>query len=261
MLIGATLIELVVMLVVPLVLAGALMGRLATTRRVLLWGAVMFVASQALRWPVMTVLVRYVPGLAPPALQFAVYVGVLALTAGLFEECGRYLGYRSAIPDARRWADGVTYGLGHGIAESVIMGLLVATTLGTMLALRDPGLAALLHLPPVTRPDVAAQMRDYRNTPWFVAILGGMERLNVICVHMCLAVIVLRAVTTDRRRWLLAAICLHAVFDAAAISALAKFGVIASEMLIAACATLALLVLLRMRPAGREEGQAVASSP
>ena len=252
--IGATLIELVLMLMVPLALARVLIPRLGTSWRVLRWGAATFVASQALRWPVLSGLTAMFianPAWAPAqAWLFAFNTSVLALTAGAFEECARYVGYKVAIPDARRWSEGVTYGLGHGVAEAIILGLLVATTFGTMLVLRDPALTAALHLTPVTDTAVATQLKEYWSTPWFVAILGGLERLNAICVHLCLAVIVLRAVTSGKKSWLLLAVALHAAFDFVAVWTLTRVGVVAAEMVIAAGATLALLVLLRMRPQG-----------
>ena len=49
----------------------------------------------------------------------AVIIG--GLTAGLFEECGRYLGFRFILPKELSWKNGLAYGLGHGGIEAIIL--------------------------------------------------------------------------------------------------------------------------------------------
>ncbi|SMO69773.1 Putative membrane peptidase family [Melghirimyces algeriensis] len=42
---------------------------------------------------------------------YAIYGG---LAAGLFEESGRFLGFRYLLKNHRGWKDGLSYGIGHG---------------------------------------------------------------------------------------------------------------------------------------------------
>lgn len=48
---------------------------------------------------------------------FAVLIG--GLSAGLFEEVGRYLGFRFLLNKKLSWKNGVAYGLGHGGIEAI----------------------------------------------------------------------------------------------------------------------------------------------
>src|SRR5512135_27806 len=57
---------------------------------------------------------------------------ILALTAGIFEEVGRYLGYRIFMRrEEKTWNKGVMYGLGHGGLESAVLigGLLLLSVI------------------------------------------------------------------------------------------------------------------------------------
>lgn len=45
---------------------------------------------------------------------------VMALITGIFEECGRYVVFRYAVPDLESWTDCVSYGIGHGTVELLL---------------------------------------------------------------------------------------------------------------------------------------------
>src|SRR5699024_7905221 len=48
-------------------------------------------------------------------LVYAIYA---SLAAGVFEEIGRFIGFRFLLKKFRSWKDGIAYGIGHGGIES-----------------------------------------------------------------------------------------------------------------------------------------------
>lgn len=263
MLVTATFAQIALMVAGPVVLGAFLVRRLGTRPRLLAWGAATFIAAQALRFPLLWALTHATQaGIlpAPPAaMAFGFNILVLSLTASLFEETARYVGYRFVLPDARDWSDAVTYGAGHGGIESIILGALVALTLANMTALAGADPDTLTHLDAGQRAVLTAQVSQYWASPWYMPLLGGIERAFAICLHMALAVIVLKAVVTRRLLWLVAAIAAHATANASAAVALQRSGPVAAELLLMVFAVLSLWLLYRLRP--DREAQPAADRP
>src|SRR5687768_15449301 len=66
-----------------------------------------------------------------------IWIVVLSFSAGLFEEGGRWLGYRWLFrPEERTWRPGIVYGLGHGGLESMVLiaGLATLSLVGLLVA-------------------------------------------------------------------------------------------------------------------------------
>lgn len=53
------------------------------------------------------------------SILFSIYG---ALAAGIFEEIGRFLAFKTILKDNHEWKDGLAYGLGHGGIEVIIIG-------------------------------------------------------------------------------------------------------------------------------------------
>ena len=49
------------------------------------------------------------------------YIIFLGITAGVFEECGRYMGFKLTLKKHRRFGDGVAFALGHGGIEALLI--------------------------------------------------------------------------------------------------------------------------------------------
>src|SRR5437868_2858479 len=104
-------------LLYPLVLAWEARRRLKVTWRYFLYGALIFFIFQVItRVP----LVTWLQSMLAPQLKASVplqfgWITALALTAGLFEEIGRYVGYRWLMRnDEKTWDKAIMYGIGHG---------------------------------------------------------------------------------------------------------------------------------------------------
>lgn len=244
------------MIAFPIGFAWLLVRRLATPASLLLAGAVAFLASQALRLPLLQALTAgFASGDLPtpdPAYLLAFNIAILALTAGLFEESARYLAYRHLIPRARSWNAAVTFGAGHGGMEAIVLGALMGMELAGMLALGTPGSAPLPGQSAEEHARLAEQAARYWATPWYVPLLGVLERVFALCFHMAMAVVVLVAVARRNLMWLIAAIAAHAAANAAGIAALALYGPVAAEIVVGLIAALSLYVLFSLRTSAQK---------
>ena len=85
-------------------------------------GALVFLVSQVvLRMPLLNGVVAktdwfYNMSVLNPIL-YAVFLG---LTAGIFEEVGRFIGFKTGLKKNRTWYDGIAFGLGHGGIEAIL---------------------------------------------------------------------------------------------------------------------------------------------
>lgn len=239
------------MIAVPVVLAWLLVRRLATPAILLLAGAITFLAAQALRLPLLQALTQgFASGDLPifdPAYLIGLNIAVLALTAGLFEESGRYAAYRYLIPQARSWNAAVTFGAGHGGMESIALGIAMGVEYFGMLAVGAPGSASLPGQSAEETARLAEQAANYWATPWYVPLLGASERVFALCFHMAMAVVVLEAIRRRSLAWLGGAVAAHTGANAAGMTALVAWGPVAAEIVVALIAALALYVLFRLR--------------
>jgi uncharacterized membrane protein YhfC len=196
----------------PLVAIVAARRRLAFRWRVVLFGAAVFAAAQLLlRLPIITFAgLELGERLASSvALQWA-WLGALALSAGLFEEVGRWLGYRHLLRDEpRTLATAIGYGLGHGAVEAVLLvGLGQLLTAGGFVWMRAGGFAAL---PAEAQEAVRKQVAALAGQPDWLPLLSVWERVSSLTVHVALATVVLLAIVGRRIGWLVAAVIFHAV--------------------------------------------------
>lgn len=180
-------------------------SRAGTSFVVFGWGAVVFFISQiVLRLPWQIPLNRWVT--TSHRSWLTAFVIFSALTAAVFEEVGRWVGYRTVLKAERSGNAGVMFGLGHGACESI---LLVGLPIVGVLILVNSGM--------ISQPLALQAVRQQ------AAALGGwgaqlavIERASSIAAHVGLSLIVLQGFTRRSNRWLLLAILLHAALDAIA---------------------------------------------
>ena len=178
------------------------------------YGALIFFTFQLItRLPLMQVMQYFwLPTIksSPPLLIGFLFFA--ALTAGLFEEVGRYLGYRWFMGrEEKTWAKGVMYGLGHGGLESVV---LVAGLGGIQLINVWLLTSSNLGIVPATqRATAAQQLAAIVAQPGWLPLLGGWERVCAITAHVAFSLIVLQVFRRGSLRWLWLAIGLHTLLD------------------------------------------------
>jgi len=181
------------------------------------------------------------------------YAALAGLSAGLFEEGALYLMYRFWAKKARSWEEALMIGAGHGGIEALLLGLLTAYGLLQAIGLRGVDLASAV---PANRLEaVRQQLQAYWATPWYGVLLGALERLFAICLHLSGSVIVLQCFTRRQWFWLPLAIGWHALADGAAVSVLPTFGPYATEALVGLMALISLVVVFGLRQRRAAEAQ------
>lgn len=185
-------------------------------------GALTFILSQIVHLPLNWALGLIQGGQGVALWPVPLMALVVGLSAGLCEEGARYLVLRFWRREARSWDQGGAFGAGHGGVESIMTGLLVLSTFVQMLALRGTDLSAL-GLSGEMLEQAQAQMEAFWATPWYLPLLGGLERTFALTVQIALSLLVVRALTRNNLGWLGVAILAHTLVDGMAV-ALVRIG-------------------------------------
>ena len=255
--IAATVAAILFEIVFPLALAVVVQRRLKIGWRYFFYGVIIFGLFQLIsRVPVLEVLgVVLAPQLKSSRPFLLAFLGMEALTAGIFEEVGRYIGYRWLMRKERKdWSKAVFYGLGHASLESVVLVAgLTALTLVNVLVIQAMGLNAL---PAAQRAQVEQQFAAIAAQPAWLSLLGAYERVCTIAVHIALSVIVLQVFTRGQIRWLFVAIGAHALVDGVAVflPQFVHLGTIGTDLVVEGAITIfgliALWLIFALRPRG-----------
>jgi uncharacterized membrane protein YhfC len=207
-------------LLYPLLLALFVQRRLGVGWRYFGFGALIFVLFQLItRVPA----VAAIQALIGPQLQSSrpllfAWLAVLSLSAGLFEEVGRYVGYRWLMrSEEKTWAKGVMYGLGHGGIEAMLLvGGMALLGLVNLVALSAMDISAL-PLSDEQRAQLGAQLDAVRALPSWTPLVGAWERLWAVPFHVGLSVLVLQVFRRGGIGWLWLAILAHALVNFVAV--------------------------------------------
>lgn len=225
----------------PLVLALVLWRRTGVSLKAWLFGALTFVVSQfVFRLPWQIPLNAW---LAPKlegneAATFA-WIAVASLTAGLFEETGRWLAYRWLWKD-RSTRGGVMLGAGHGGFESIVLvGLSLIGSLVVYVALSH---GTTLGIPADKLPLVEKQFSSL--TP-LLASLGGVERMAAWGLHIGCSLLVLEGVRSGQKKWWALSVSVHFAVNLIAVVTMKQIGPVAAEVGTVIAVTLVLFFALR----------------
>jgi len=170
------------------------------------------------------------------AMGFAVYA---AFAAALFEETGRYLALRYVAKPVPGSGTPVAYGIGHGGAEAVLIGVNIAV-IGVLGYLMSTGQADSLHLDAATTEQIR---KGLEGATFGGALLGGVERISAVVLQIGLSLIIWQAVQTRRIIYYLGAVAFHFAFDLPAAMAQKQLLPLSGIEIEAGYALLALLVL------------------
>ena len=145
----------------------------------------------------------------------ALFVLYAALAAGVFEEVGRYVGFRWMLKKHHEYKDGLSFGLGHGGIEAILIGVFGAVNALVLASLIQSGMFDKTIAP--TLPDGQAELikDQILHTPFAMYILGGLERALALVFHIAMSLLVLLGVRKRNFRYVIYAILLHALMDTA----------------------------------------------
>ncbi len=250
MLTAAYLLNVTGMIILPVLLAFYLTRKFNLSWKLVLAGALTFIASQVLHIPLVYGLTAlFNNGTLPPipAAWTAIFNAILlGLLAGIFEETARLILFKFSLKNAKTWAVGVLVGAGHGGVEAVLLGGLGLVTVVSMILMRNGDLSAF-GIPAEQIELANQQIAEFWSAPVYMAFLGLIERAFAICLHLSLSVMVLYSVVCRKPAWFWIALLWHAFVDALAVYLLPIVGAVGVEGVVAVCALISLVILFRMR--------------
>lgn len=206
-------------IIFPLVVGYVIHRRYGVRWKIFLYGALVFFLSQLItRIPLVQILqVVFAQTLQSSQIILYAWFVALALTAGLFEEIGRYLGYRFLVKNDKTWQVGLMFGAGHGGLESmVLIGGLALLGFINVIAISTMNLSQL-NLPPEQVAQIQAARQQIAALDWWLPLLGAYERFVAMFLHIAASILVLQVFLRGSWVWLVLAILYHALVDLAAI--------------------------------------------
>ncbi|RME84649.1 MAG: YhfC family intramembrane metalloprotease [Caldilineae bacterium] len=238
------------MIAIPILLGWFLRKRWGLPWRLFFIGGVTFILSQVFHIPLnagLTLAFRQnlLPG--PPEAYRPLFNAVtLGLTAALTEELARYFVLRTTLRHARTWRQAVMFGAGHGGVEAILLGILAGLAYVNLVLLRQsPDL--LSGLPSEQLQLVNEQLQAYWSAPWYLSLLGAVERVFALCVQISLAVLVMQSFLRRQLGWLFLAIVWHWVVDAVSVYSLPHLGPLGTEGIVALTALISLAIIFTLR--------------
>lgn len=243
MLTAAYIISFLGMIILPIILWIYFTRKFALSWRLVLAGGLTFIASQVLHIPLVIGMGSFLQ-----SASLLVNAIILGLLAGVFEETARYILFRLILKDVKSWKEGILVGLGHGGTEAVILGILATVGFVTMIGYRNIDLSTVPSIPADQLELARQQVEAYWSTPWYIALVGFVERIFAICLHVSLSVMVLYAVAYRKPIWFWLALLWHAFVDAVAVYVVQEGGILAVEGLVAVFAIISLWIVFKMRP-------------
>ena len=161
---------------------------------------------------------------------YALYGGLMA---GLFEECGRFCAFKTVLRGKQdKDVNALMYGAGHGGCEAVILlGISMISNISFALMVNSGNTEALLSTGAQAQLDTV--IRTLTETPSWTFLVGIIERVFAVTIHLALSVIVWFAAKKDGKPvLLLLAILLHALADGIMVVAASVLPTLAVEALI-----------------------------
>jgi len=231
------------MILLPIIAAIYFSRKFKLSWKLFLAGGLTFIASQVLHIPLVLALTSTFR-----SWGIVAYAIVLGLLAGIFEETARYILFKFIRKDNKTWNEGFFIGLGHGGTEAIIFGVLAAVGFVNMLAYRNIDLATIRSIPADQLELAKQQVAAYWSAPFYLAILGMVERIFAICLHISLSVMVLYSIVNKKPVWFWLAILWHAIVDASAVYLGQYINAISLEGIIGIYAIISLGIVFWMKP-------------
>jgi uncharacterized membrane protein YhfC len=138
------------------------------------------------------------------------------------------------------------FGAGWGGIESIILGVL--GFYGLMQIIMFQNNAALLESLPIEQLNlVQTQLTEIASLPWYMFLLGAVERVFALCFHLAASLMVLQVFLRKNILWLLAAILWHAMLDTTAVYAVATWGAVPTEALLGFISIFSLAIIFWLK--------------
>lgn len=178
---------------------------------------------------------------------YGIYGG---LAAGIFEETGRFVGYKYMLKGLRKWKDGIAYGIGHGGLESILIGGLAGiNNLSYSFLINSGKFDSLIKAAPSSSfKALRAAKEGLISSSSSLYLITGYERFCAVLFQIGLSLLVLYAVKNRKSIFLFLAIFLHAFVDFFAVLYQAgAMGLAFVEILTGIAAVISLIFIIKSR--------------
>ena len=172
------------------------------------------------------------------------------LLAGVFEEVGRYVAFKTVLRKRTNRETGISHGIGHGGFEAAFLLCSMGIQYISYASMINSGtFDTLISQAQAAGADVSSltALPQQLATMTFVTILLTMfERVYAMILHVGLSILVFNSVKKSKIGLLFLSILLHAIFDAPA--ALYQFGILnfyVTEVIGAAFAVVFFVIVYR----------------
>lgn len=174
-------------------------------------GALIFFVSQLLiRIPILNNVLSSQMWFNKMSMNPWIYGIFLALTAGIVEEVGRYIAFKYILKNNHKWSDGISYGLGHGGIEALLMtGFSCVSLLIGCIMINNGAFDSLMNSEGANF--IYNQCISLTSTTTFIA---GFERLCAISIHIGLSMIVLYGIRNKKIIYIFISILIHTLVNA-----------------------------------------------
>ncbi|MEW6504584.1 MAG: YhfC family glutamic-type intramembrane protease [Chloroflexota bacterium] len=169
----------------------------------------------------------------------------LSLTAGLFEETGRWIGFRYLLKNRLHFQNALAYGIGHGGFEAIfLVGLNYINLIIFSMMINDGTFDSQVA------PQLGLAAEQIRTqliaTPSYLFLVGGLERVFAIGIQLGLSVLVFYSVKRQEGRFYWLAVLLHTLVNLPAVLlSTAGIELLWIELWVAGCAGVAVWFVIR----------------
>ncbi|WP_459501691.1 YhfC family intramembrane metalloprotease [Bacillus sp. C1] len=173
---------------------------------------------------------------------FAIYGG---LTAGIFEELGRFVAFFFLLKKYQEYKDGLAYGIGHGGIESILIGGFAGLqTLTFAISINNGSFAQMVE----KLPELSRVQDALIQAPAYLYLLGGLERIMALVLQIAFTMLVIYAVKQKKYIFLVYAVLFHAFVDFfAALYQRQVINVFVAEGIIFILAIFAFILIRKMK--------------
>jgi len=234
-------------IVLPIVLSIWFCKKFHTPYSSVLVGALtFFVFQMVLRIPLIQLVSYFFPHLLPRGgvftIHYLLYSAVLALTAGLFEEGGRFLFFKLFMRRRESWDNAVAMGIGHGGIEAMMLvGMNIVSNLIILVMINTGTLTESV------KAMLGQAYYTLINTPSHMFLLGGVERVFAMIAQIGMSVMVVYSIASRKSRYFLLALLCHFLLDFPLGIFVSLFGTWGTEAYVALFAAAFLVWIIRSK--------------
>lgn len=173
-----------------------------------------FISQICLRIPILKALYKTAWFTEMVTFYPVLYAIIIAgLSAGIFEEGARFLGFKVGLKKERSWEQGIAFGIGHGGIEAMlIVGIAKVNELLMLISLSNGTFDGSKF--GVTEEMIRASLQGVN---MMIAVMPGVERIFAMMLHVGLTLVVLYGINKGKKLYLLVAILIHTATNAGGV--------------------------------------------